>query len=280
MGITRKEIREFCENLVIENYTINRDLSVDVNEDVDLGFSGITEIPFKFGKVNGNFNVESCELVSLLNSPNEVKGYFKCSKNRLTSLEYLPKKIDKSIYLDSNHLTNLDGLNFDVINGDFDCDNNYLTSLKGCPKKVNGGFYCSDNRLDSLIGSPEFVKERFYCNNNSLSNLVGFPKVVKGDVNLDDNNIYDIKGISVVRYIDYSENPIYWLFNKTGGDIYKYGFRIDSDLVKWIKMIKLIKYDEINDEYELSLKRLKYLQTIFDFEYYIHKVEQYYKIVE
>ena len=58
-------IRIKCFKYGIINYTINKDFSIDVNENVNLSNRGLKKLPLKFNKVN---------------------GYFDCSRNNLTSL--------------------------------------------------------------------------------------------------------------------------------------------------------------------------------------------------
>ena len=57
----------------IENYTINDDLTIDVNGNVYLTDRRLKEIPFKFNKIYGRFDCNSNKLESLKNAPNYVK---------------------------------------------------------------------------------------------------------------------------------------------------------------------------------------------------------------
>ncbi len=88
-----EDIDEICRKYNIENYTINPDGSIDVNEDVDLYNKGLTKLPLKFNKVNGDFNCSYNKLTSLEGSPIEVNGSFYCNNNKLTSFEFSPKII-------------------------------------------------------------------------------------------------------------------------------------------------------------------------------------------
>ena len=51
----------------VVNYAVNEDLSVDVEGDVDLSFNGLTEIPIKFGVINGDFDCSSNAIINPLN---------------------------------------------------------------------------------------------------------------------------------------------------------------------------------------------------------------------
>jgi hypothetical protein len=71
---------------------------------------------------------------------NRVNGYFRCSYNKLTTLEGCPK----------------------WISGNFSCSYNNLTSLEFGPDYVGSNFWCNDNKLtdnycDSEIGGSFYT---------------------------------------------------------------------------------------------------------------------------
>ncbi len=89
----KEQIEEWLKRYKIINYTINDDLSVNVNINAYLSFNKLKEFPVQFNKVNGNFWCFCNQLTSLKGSPKEVNGDFWCSNNQLTSLKYSPKRI-------------------------------------------------------------------------------------------------------------------------------------------------------------------------------------------
>ena len=99
-SIDIEAIEAWCEEMGIKNYTINSKGEIDVDGNVDLGWKSITELPYKFGKVEGFFEVDRCpHLISLKNSPNYVRGYFSCSGNiNIKSLEGCPEKVGGNFY--------------------------------------------------------------------------------------------------------------------------------------------------------------------------------------
>jgi len=105
----------------------------------------------------GNFRCSSNKLTSLEFCPKEVGGNFGCSSNKLTSLEFCPKEVG----------------------GNFGCYNNQLTSLEFCPKEVGGYFYCSVNQLTSLEFCPKEVGGEFWCSFNKLTSLADIHKRLK-----------------------------------------------------------------------------------------------------
>jgi len=130
---TRDEVIEVCRKYKIENYTINDDLSIDVDGEVYLQEKDLKHLPLKFNYVSGNFNCFVNKLKTLEGSPQTVEGNFDCSFNGLKSLEGCPKTVE----------------------GNFYCSGNELKTLEGSPQTIGGGFYCSDNKLRDLEHFPE-----------------------------------------------------------------------------------------------------------------------------
>ena len=92
-----ENIKAWCEEMGIEKYTINSQGEIDVNGGVNLSGKNFEELPYKFGKVRGNFTMyENKKLTSLKNCPDEVGGDFSCYYcSKLFSLEGCPKKVNK-----------------------------------------------------------------------------------------------------------------------------------------------------------------------------------------
>ena len=93
----KAEIEAWCEEMEIENYTINTKGEIDVNGGVLLGSKEFKELPYKFGTVMGDFEInKNKNLISLKNCPDYVWGYFSCRKcTSLDSLEGCPERVDK-----------------------------------------------------------------------------------------------------------------------------------------------------------------------------------------
>ena len=103
--------------------TFNADGTIDYDGNVTLQAKHLTKLPFKFGKVNGYFDISKNELITLEGCPHTVKSGFYCSFNNLTSLKDGPE----------------------YVGYDYGCSNNNLTSLEGLPKKLNSKLYCYYN---------------------------------------------------------------------------------------------------------------------------------------
>jgi hypothetical protein len=164
------KIQDMCKQYGITNYTINDDLSIDVNGDVMLHSRELTKLPLKFRNIYGSFYCYGNQLTSLEGAPQSVMGHFYCSNNKLMSLEGAPQSVG----------------------GNFYCSYNKLTSLEGAPKSVGGNFSCGNNQLASLEGSPQSVGGYLNYAHNNLASLEGYPQHADGDFYCMDNPIYKI----------------------------------------------------------------------------------------
>jgi hypothetical protein len=113
--------------------------------------SKFDELPFKFGVVGLDFDVQRVGLTSLVGMPISVKNLWLMG-NELTSLVGLPV-VKGNINLTENKITSLNGIQSEV-KGFFGADHNQLSDLVGGPDKVNNGYYVYNNPLTSLEGMP------------------------------------------------------------------------------------------------------------------------------
>ena len=89
---TKDEIIQWLDKYKIEKYTVNDDLTVDVDGSVWVSNKFISIIPIKF---------------------NLVTGYFLCSMNKAKNLEFCPKYVGDSFYCQNNPLKSIKEL-FDI----------------------------------------------------------------------------------------------------------------------------------------------------------------------
>lgn len=137
-----KEIDKLCERYSIKNYTINKDLSIDVNGDVNLERMHRDDLPLhvkhggklpiKFNNISGDFNCYAIGLQSLENCPKSIGGVFNADFNYLTSLVGSPETIGNLFTFRSNQVTSFEGSPKQC--GDIDCSHNQITSFEGIPK--------------------------------------------------------------------------------------------------------------------------------------------------
>ncbi len=154
--MNNKDIDDICVKFGIENYTINTDGSIDVNDDVYLCDFCLEFIPLKFNIVIGSFNCYGNNLTSLDGCPIYVGGYFDCSFNNLRSLKGGPSEVL----------------------GYYDCSCNNIETLDGCPNEVDI-LHISNNNLKSLDGInipyeklDHFIGIKKLIRKNKLSNYL------------------------------------------------------------------------------------------------------------
>ena len=108
----------------------------------------------------------------------DVDGDFDCSKQGLTDLKGVKfGKVSGNFWCKDNHLTTLEGAP-QTVKGDFYCKDNHLTTLEGAPQSVGGHFVCNNNQLTTLVGAPQTVSS-LHCEDNQLTTLEGAPQIVK-----------------------------------------------------------------------------------------------------
>jgi len=144
--------------------------------------------PITVGK---DFNCAVNALTSLRFAPLELTQSLRCEKNKLTSLEFLPnfvpatdpnknmgnstKALNVLWCVAHNELSSLEFMP-PKLNCNFDCSHNSLDTLQGSSLYVGGAFQCGYNRLVSLEFCPKRVEGPFVCNNNQISHLEFLPE--------------------------------------------------------------------------------------------------------
>lgn len=130
------DIKGICLQYKIQLPIVRNDGSIDTLSHVNLFNMGLKEFPVTF---------------------NNVKGYFECSDNKLTSLLGAPK-----------------------LAASFFCNNNMITSLVGAPQ-IAGNFSCKNNKISTLEGCPVLLDEYNFDNNK-------FPTIVMKELLFQDNH--------------------------------------------------------------------------------------------
>ena len=136
---TKEEVIEVCERHRIKNYTINDDLSIDVDGNVDLSSRNLEYLPLRFNYIEGSFDCSNNELKTLEGCPQTVGGDFDCYSNELKSLEGSPKTVGVDFYCYKNELKDLE--HFPEVSGTIDIEDNIVYCL----------VYTFINKADSFI---------------------------------------------------------------------------------------------------------------------------------
>jgi len=85
IGIGKKaQIEQWLKEMGVTDWSLNKDLSIDVNGSIDLSGKGLTEIPsfIQFGYVGGSFWCMNNQLTSLRGAPIRVKWGFYLKNNK------------------------------------------------------------------------------------------------------------------------------------------------------------------------------------------------------
>lgn len=145
-------------------------LVIDVDGDVELDVEDITQLPFQFGTVTGDFSVGGMPLTTLKGCPHTVGESFDCSHTDITSFEGGPTKVGRN-YLASacTSLTSLQGLP-EVVPGVLalassrrhnNSNLSKITSLDGISKRI-GTLVLPDRPMDlhDIHKKIEFVRNQ------------------------------------------------------------------------------------------------------------------------
>lgn len=124
----KTSIEEYLYTIRIKQYVIHDDLTIDINETVNLSNHNLKVLPFRFGLIDGDFICNNNLLKNLKNSPQMVKGTFSCEYNLLTSLKGAPKEVGQHFIFTGNS----------------------VSSFKYLPLKVQGNIVSNSNPIASI----------------------------------------------------------------------------------------------------------------------------------
>jgi hypothetical protein len=139
---TREEVVKVCEYYKIENYTINDDLSIDVDGSIGLYNKNLEHLPLKFNYVDGSFECQGNKLKSLEGCPKTVNGDFYCFTNELETLEGCPQTVGGDFYCFTNELKDLE--HFPEVDGVIDIEGNTVYHLVHTFIKTADSFMIED----------------------------------------------------------------------------------------------------------------------------------------
>ena len=182
---TYEEVVRWLGDYDIGKYTINKDLTVDVDGDVDLDDFNLKYLPVQFGKVNGYFFCDKNNLNSLKGCPIEIKEEFACSVNEIYNLDGFPKNIGSTIFFDKNPISNF----FKLIKWKY-VENDSAFSISDKMK--------SDNRFKKFI---EYLIEYNVIINKTIhiSRLKDALYMIDEDENFDYKKLYTLKDYKILE---------------------------------------------------------------------------------
>lgn len=128
MSLDKEEINKLLKYYKVKRYTINEDLSVDVNGNVDLSDNELDCLPIVFNTVSGNFIA---------------------NRNNLKSFDGFPKKLGGSLSVSNNNISSFKNAP-EVINGNFSCMNNKIIDFKDFPSEIKGNVLLLNNLIENF----------------------------------------------------------------------------------------------------------------------------------
>lgn len=193
---TYNETQYWLNDMRIYNYTINSNLTVDVDDNINLYGRDLNFFPIQFGNIKGSFCCKRNNLRSLKGCPlsMDINKEFNCCNNWLTDLKYAPEcKV-------------------------IDCEYNFLETLEGCPKIVER-LNIGNNKIKSLNGISENLNSIYYHRNpiEDILDIVHEKNLYKFIKYL---NEYDVINKNIL-FLDKLKDALY-MIDKNLNDINKF----------------------------------------------------------
>jgi hypothetical protein len=182
----KKFITEWLDYYGIQNYTINDDMSVDIDGSVLIDRRHIPRLDVKFRNVSNEFFINKCGLESMNNLPISCKCVT-LTNNNINEISNVPLNC-QYLNLNNNKITEIQNIE-------------HLTELSTLE--------ISHNKITKLYGLPSSIK-RISLENNLLKNFKNFPKAL---IMRDDEKMYLIKGNPIVSLkgldVDYNNIKVF-----------------------------------------------------------------------
>ena len=157
MYTNKEDIAKWLRKYDIDDYTINEDLTVDVEGNVylDRAFMGQSKEEW----------LEELESYNEHTDPEAQIDFELCDDGSYEgngSHHVYEEKTDQVYELP---------IQFGRVSGNFWINHNELRTLKGCPHTVGLSFSCENNELHSLASAPATIGHHFWCEANPLEEI-------------------------------------------------------------------------------------------------------------
>jgi hypothetical protein len=126
-----------CREYNVYEYTLNDDMSLDVDGDVYIFNAGLTKMPFKLNTVGGSLLLYNNSLINMDGLPKTVNSTFNISRNKLDSMVGGPISVGESYHINGNN----------------------IRSFKGFPENYSEHMFISfvDNPVNDILSSVDVV---------------------------------------------------------------------------------------------------------------------------
>lgn len=204
-------IKKWLSENYIRNYIINDDMTIDVNEDVDIYQYKDNELPdyIQFGTINGDFTISKSNISTLRGCPHTVNGWFYCQdNNNLKNLDYGPTHTHSYCVSRCSNIETLRGI-ASVVYHPVRSDKGWIHigechGLKHFDAKVeklqNITIWNCKNILDfedSELSQYSYIIKLEDC--PLLNSIVGIPKVIYDKLSI--KNCKSLKSLSGVKTV-------------------------------------------------------------------------------
>jgi hypothetical protein len=183
---TKQDIKNACYQLGITSIVINDDLTVDVNGNVDLKDTDLIELPVKFNRINGYFDVRyNQNLVNTDNFPVYVKDNLFASYCGIKELTDMPLEIGGSLDISFNELSEITfskeraTLGKCKIGLNLYAQNNYFYDLSENPFEVGQSIDLSYCKLYDMYGIQQTVNGLLNLNGNQIDTYANMPEKIE-----------------------------------------------------------------------------------------------------
>jgi hypothetical protein len=129
------------------------EISVNVQQNVNLSQKRLSAIPVQFAKVEGNFNCSGNKLTDLKGMPRYVNGDFDCSYNYIESLMFGPIEVERM----------------------YKANNNQISNLTFLPKVVGSNFNLACNKLIHIGFDGLDIKLSINLKHNAIETISSLP---------------------------------------------------------------------------------------------------------
>lgn len=170
----------------ITRYSFNQNGEVDVDGDVHVLRESETELPVKFGTINGDFMCSASEYTSLKNTPHTVRGDFFFNHAQLSSVAGGPQTVENTLcYSGNTNITSLEGATPIVGEHLYLTNMTSLKSLQGIHKQIrqmNGIIDLDETPIESHILGVLMIRgcrEIKKLSNSKVAEIIN--KHLKGD---------------------------------------------------------------------------------------------------
>jgi hypothetical protein len=153
---TKEQVKEFLQKMLIVDYKILDDLSVDVFQKVSIIWENMKIIPVNFNSIKGSVVLSGNKLQSLEGLPEEIFGTLDISNNQLRSLKGCPRIIHEDFDVSDCFLKSLE-FGPEKVFGDYIAERNELVNIDNLAKEIDGDLIIKEQKSNKKFKKSDFA---------------------------------------------------------------------------------------------------------------------------